>query len=258
MMDCPWTPSTQILTMTTYFVENFNNNTDKVEVPAIEVIEAARMGLRQMEATLASNLDSYELVKSGNIASFAYTYYQLKAILNTRQHASMSRYTQPLTELAMPDFIHEFMVQLEDAIEAQKETIANLELLQPTYKGVFFRTFSSDIAVTKVFSGIICPDCGRPVTKSVISSHRASMKCMTDTANRDVREVGWVTLNTSAEMHAIKSAGISIELRPSGYEMWIPRWANDAILAYNRDKGFAGLTLAQYLDKMRPNEDKQG
>lgn len=244
--------------MTTYYVERtVGYSHEKLEMDAADVLAMAKRGLAEMEAKYTHNETAYRNLASGRPGQFSFTYYALGECIKRRYNMQFSN--QTVDDFGkLPEQAEGFTADLRMAIEAQKKFIEELTFAKPDLAGHFFSGFNSNAIVARVFSGVLCPDCGYIINKSSFKQHRVSMKCMTDSSNRDVREAGYVELTTGPEMTAARVADIKIELRPSGYTMWAPPWVGDAVETYRRNNGFAGLSLGQYLAKMKPNEDKQG
>lgn len=97
----------------------------------------------------------------------------------------------------------------------------------------------------------ICPLCKETYTKMGMSMHTGSMACMRDQQQLDVKAEGYQIVD-AVGVRAIIKAGIEYKVRPSGMEMWVPGWVNDAIKTYySKEGGFAGMKLNEYLSKIK-------
>lgn len=112
----------------------------------------------------------------------------------------------------------------------------------------------NQISVAKTTMAAECPECGHLIHLSGVNSHRGSLKCLQATNDRDLREAGWIQMDYPTYTSAIKKAGIKYDIRATGFTMWVPRWVDDAIKQYQKNSGYGGMTLPQYLEKMKPHE----
>lgn len=64
---------------------------------------------------------------------------------------------------------------------------------------------------------------------------------------------GWVKLAGNPDViQAIKEAGVPSDGLVVNWQTWVPRWVKDAVTLYQKSGGYADMTLAQFLQKMRP------
>lgn len=108
----------------------------------------------------------------------------------------------------------------------------------------------------RIFNGLVCESCGEIITESSIEKHMSSLVCMARTNDRDVRECSYKQIFGTKHSSAIATAGIDIKARPVEYAWWAPEWVTLAIAQYEKNGGMAGLTLAEYLSKLKPEDIK--
>ena len=99
----------------------------------------------------------------------------------------------------------------------------------------------------------ICPQCRGPYTSSGMSSHIGSLRCMRDQQCLDVMDDGYIIMDDSSAVSAIRKAGIEFKVRPSALDMWVPTWVAQAVKDYRKNKNYAGLKLHEFLKAVQGN-----
>lgn len=110
------------------------------------------------------------------------------------------------------------------------------------------------VTIARTLHGVQCPDCGHLQMSASIKGHMQSMKCLAATHDRDLRDAGWQRIDQSHYMSAVRKAGVQWDVRATEFKMWIPPWVHQAIKQYEANKGYGGLKLEHFLEKMKPNE----
>lgn len=110
------------------------------------------------------------------------------------------------------------------------------------------------IKFEKVNSNVTCDMCGRWVVQAHLSRHKSSRTCQAETTSKDVREAGYVNVTHARGISRILKADVGVVARPKAIEYWAPGWVAAAIERYNEGKGFAGMSIDEYLQKMKPDE----
>jgi hypothetical protein len=110
------------------------------------------------------------------------------------------------------------------------------------------------ICKATTMKGVMCDSCGHILSASAIANHRSSLTCMRDTHTRDVEDKGWEMVNNPAHLAAIRKSGVEWDVRAEAFKMWAPNWVHQAIVSFNKNEGFGGLSLEEYLKKMKPKE----
>lgn len=250
--------------MSSYYIERWasrNYRLVKQPVTVDEIVEVAQRGLDQMVDVFRENQAAYDSLTNGTRAQNTFNYMQHGGGLNDITGHRRYRYT--LSRLNAQDYesesanIDQFNTQLAQHIDTQANFIEQAKMGKLNATSIFVDSMQPQVSAAKVFDGVLCKDCGHVISKTVYKQHLSSLKCMKDTTDRDLREQGWVELDNGPHITAVKSANIPVELRPSGYTMWVEPWVGAAIQSFDKNKGFAGLKLSDYIRKMKPtDEDK--
>lgn len=99
---------------------------------------------------------------------------------------------------------------------------------------------------------ITCDVCGVNVTTLTLDDHKLTVDCRNVKLESELADKGLCLIEDLADEIALsKTRNIPIEYHPSGFNMYVPGWVEGAISAYKKhNRGFAGMSLHEYLDKM--------
>jgi hypothetical protein len=246
--------------MTTYYIQN-NLSSDKVEATLSEVADMMQNGLDGLKAIEAHNDGVYAKIKAGdNNTPFYFTWTSSDRLLASLRLYRLDTMTVGSYESsqAHTEQVDQFNAALKTAIFNQQQALTQLRNGVGVNISFFKRFQPTDIGIVKGFAGLLCKDCGAVVSEKIYKQHLKSLNCMTQTANRDLRDQGYVELSSGPDIAAVRAAGVDIEFRPSGYSIWAPPWVGNAIDAYRANQGFAGMKMGEFITRMKPSEDKQG
>lgn len=252
--------------MSTYYIERWSNRNYRLvkhEVTLQEIADIAQAGLDQMLDVFRENQQAYDSLNNGTRSAHTFSY-----LMHGGGFSDITghrRYRYSLQRLNAQDYdsesakIDEFNTSLAQMIDTQEKFIQQVKAGKLGATAIFIDSVNPQVSAAKIFDGVLCKDCGHVIAKTVYKQHLSSLKCMKETTDRDLREQGWVELDYGPHITAVKTANIPVELRPSGYTMWVEPWVGSALQAYEKNKGFAGMKLSEYIRKMKPtDEDKQG
>jgi len=113
------------------------------------------------------------------------------------------------------------------------------------------------IKFERIVSNAMCEKCGRWIPHHSLSRHKSSRTCQAESTSKDVREAGYVNITHIRGIGRVLKADVGVVARPKSIEYWAPDWVAAAIKKYNDGGGFAGMSLDEYLDKMRPADAEQ-
>ncbi len=109
--------------------------------------------------------------------------------------------------------------------------------------------------MAKMVTSEKCQQCHKLYTKGGMTSHIGSLRCLRDAQCIDVAEMGYVIMDDSAAVSAIRKAGVDFKVRPSALDMWVPAWVSQAVKDYRKNKDFAGLKLYEFLRAVKGGND---
>lgn len=230
---------------------------DRLQVSMSELVDMATNGLKEMQSILNGNLHAMILYETAGVDNPRYIIFCENHPLFSMQFNSLVMcYAGPPDSRAVQN-LNSFNNALKVVIAKQENLLESLLKQEVPIAAQFYSNFRPEyVSFYKVFIGSECPKCGEIVSNSALKMHIASLRCMTDTANRDLRYGGWTELLSGSDISAIRASGIQCEYRPSGFAMWAPGWVRDALNAYVESDGMAGLKLHEYLAKMNPDNEK--
>lgn len=230
----------------------------RTETNQADIIKIASKALSDMQAMLLHNMQGVKSAAAANpninhFVNLSQNGYAIEDLFRpNRQRVGLKRipcghYQQNKIE------VDKFTQGLKGAIDKQEQFINNVTAGLSEAGKTFVDRADSHMSSAKIFSGIMCKDCNEIVNSKSYNAHRTSMKCMTDTTNKDVRTSGYKAVEHGPHIAALKKSGVHFEIRPSGYTIWAPDWVQEAITAWEKEPGgFAGLSLSDYLEKMKP------
>lgn len=229
------------------------------EVTQDKIIKTAAAALSGMQAVLTQSIQGVKASKSSSpdehTVAMSHSGEQVDVLWAQRRGRLGIRVVPASQYEAHKDLVDQFIDGLRGSIDRQQKFIGTLQSELNEAGKIFVDRADTHLSSARLFRGIMCADCGEVVNAQTYKAHRQSMKCMTMTMNRDVRETGYSEVDHGPHITAIKKSGIEIEVRPTGYAIWAPEWVKEAIKAYEEHKaggGFAGLSLSEYLEKMKP------
>jgi len=62
---------------------------------------------------------------------------------------------------------------------------------------------------------------------------------------------GWKQISGDALIRAVKEAGVPYDGMVQNGTTWIPRWVYDAIQTFEKNEGYAELTMVEFLKKLK-------
>lgn len=154
--------------------------------------------------------------------------------------------------------VHLCNADLIDVIEGNNEILKACSLEIP----VFGRLFATEACpmqtgqrfkLAKLMDSVACSQCRGLYSRSGISSHAGSLRCMRDAQCLELVAAGYQIMSDSTAVTAIRKAGIEFKVRPSELDMWVPSWVAAAVNDYRKKNVFAGLKLHEFLKAVGGN-----
>jgi hypothetical protein len=105
----------------------------------------------------------------------------------------------------------------------------------------------------KIFDGFKCKYCGESGPKKSESKHMLHPICQIAEARLKAKKDGLEPLNSNDEIIAVRSLDIEHKLIPINVDVYVPSWVINAIKVYHDNGGYAGMTLAEFLVSVRPD-----
>jgi hypothetical protein len=118
--------------------------------------------------------------------------------------------------------------------------------------------YRDKIALCSIIYATMCPSCKVEMNARDLIKHNAERHAPTAEAPD-----GYVSLEHYSRYDTRASQALSlipeipIKYVPSRFDVYIPKWVEDAIRAYDKDDGFASMPLEDYLRKMVPTKETQ-
>lgn len=169
-----------------------------------------------------------------------------------KKFGKMSFYPGPNDATAVADTI----MQIKQMMDVNAGLIALLESEGTIKDYIAFRCAEEDDKTTFSISKLmvddppVCNICSDVVVYDDLADHQVGSSCLSQTTRNQAEANGLVLIEAEFEADLTKTTSVPYQMVPSSYDMWVPRWVESAITAYNKNKGFAGLTLTEYLDKL--------
>jgi hypothetical protein len=102
-----------------------------------------------------------------------------------------------------------------------------------------------------------CPKCGALLATSSLQRHIGTTTCITTSLDASLeKDRDFTRISNDQLERAIEKAGIEFERHPIAFGTWAPKWALDAYRSFKHGGGYAGMTLAEYLKRMKPDDKK--
>ncbi len=105
--------------------------------------------------------------------------------------------------------------------------------------------------ISSVINSAQCPQCRGLYTTGGMTSHVGSLRCLRDAQCLDVADAGYVIMDDSTAVAAIRKAGVDFKVRPQALDMWVPEWVATAVKDYRKNRAFAGLKLHEFLKAVK-------
>lgn len=122
------------------------------------------------------------------------------------------------------------------------------------FYGVYHDSGGTSIEKTMVFQGAVCPVCHEIVQSEDIIGHRQASKCYDQFSPPE----GYIRFADKPITAISKAGNIPYVFGPVEYGVYIPRWVADALSAWEGGlKGYAGLSLAEYLRKLADDHSSE-
>lgn len=252
---------------TKLFVERWEhgNNaikTVKDERTEQEILNSASNALTDLYKLLLNNLNSQKAYKGGlKNVNFVFPGHNGSAAGLIGKGARTNRLEIVHTDGSQYDNfrskIEKFTLDLQQIVKDQESFIEDVKASKQVHNRCYVDRAGPIMSTSHILDGQVCQYCGAVYPSNKMARHQLSQICKIDSANRDLREQQWQPVEDGPEIRAIREAGIAMELRPNGFTMWAPPWVKDAMEQFKRNNGFAGMSLTEYLNKMKP-EDKTG
>lgn len=104
-----------------------------------------------------------------------------------------------------------------------------------------------------LIDGMTCDKCGYVIRREHIAEHDAHPVCRISADVKGMRDSQWTKIDFNI---AMELAAANIECKPIAkfYDMYTPEWVKSAVDIYTKDSGFAGLSLGEFVKKMKPHE----
>jgi hypothetical protein len=122
--------------------------------------------------------------------------------------------------------------------------------------GLASNCFGIDVSKLVIDDPPVCVNCGDVVVYDEMVDHVASSACYSQVTRNAEDSAGWELLEFEHEAMLNKTTNVPHKMVAASYDMWVPKWVKPAIQAYQSRKGFAGLELEEYLDKMAGTQSK--
>lgn len=122
------------------------------------------------------------------------------------------------------------------------------------FYGVYHDNGGTSIEKTTLFQGVVCPVCNDIVQSQDIIGHRQAQKCYDQFSPPE----GYIRFADKPLTAISKAGNIPYVFGPVEYGVYIPKWVADALTAWEGGlKGYAGLSLAEYLRKLADTNKNQ-
>lgn len=102
-----------------------------------------------------------------------------------------------------------------------------------------------------------CDRCQAILNVQNLADHQLTEKCRDRVELKKLQASGFVYTSNAAIKKGIRQGIIPGRMIPCDYDYYIPKWVHDAIALYNKDQGYAGMKICDFIQKMRPDSEKQ-
>ncbi len=125
------------------------------------------------------------------------------------------------------------------------------------YIGKEKENFDGIISKYSLIKPNTCPKCLYSITEEAIDDHSKSVMCMDRVIHNMIEAKQLTQVGSDVEEQLIRTTGIPYEHHPVQYGVYVPKWVDTAIKAYDSMRnrgGFQDMTLAEYLNHMAQPE----
>lgn len=112
------------------------------------------------------------------------------------------------------------------------------------------------VALTREES-VRCSECGAIIAPEKLTQHQKTNKCRDQAELKRLKDLGHNYTDDHRLKQGIQEGVVPGKMVPSGYHYYIPKWVKDAIALYDKDQGYAAMDLTEFIEKMRPESEKQ-
>jgi hypothetical protein len=194
-------------------------------------------------------------------------YEQLYAYLATPDAADLGGVTY--RNKAGSDAIHQFHKDIGYSIVKNKHFTKNV-VIDKAHKGMWFydvrqlepSKFNHPpgdtqprklIIKVSLADGTTCMYCNAVVESRHIVSHQLSVKCFIKQPVSDE----YVRIGNSISLSILGEIGIiPYVFMPASYEVHVPGWVDKAVETFNKNDGYAGMSLVEYLKRIATTHNK--